>query len=109
MSEEMEQDGGQEQEVTTADVDGRVLPDEPVRKDTNPYQDAPTYLCPHCVLDVTPASHALTDGGSGDDVPEEVRSHIRQCDGIKGYQLGLKARRRQKRRLLGQHQSEISE
>lgn len=86
--------------TTTQWIDGRVLPDEPIVKTSNPYQSHPEYICPHCVCNVTPQSSVWDDPDEEEGVPAEVERHIRTCSGLEPYHLGLKARRKQKAREL---------
>lgn len=99
------QDQDPEHQIDEEAIDGRVLPDEPILKTTNPYRDTPEYLCPHCANDITP-SGSVWGEDTGDGTPEVVDQHIRQCDGLKRYHLGLQARRKTKARWLAEHRAE---
>lgn len=85
-------------------IDGRVLDDEPIVKTSNPYRSKPEYLCPHCCCDITPASSTFSQDDE-EGVPAEVQEHIRQCDGLQTYHLGLKCRWRRKARWLAQQRA----
>lgn len=84
-------------------LDGRLLPDEPIIKHYL-HESQPEYLCPHCVI-VLPKAKALDQprgrgGGESEEIPQSVRRHISECEGLEPYHLGLAARRKQKARWL---------
>lgn len=102
-------DDSSEERLPFDDLDGRILPDEPIIKTSNPYTDWPSYLCPHCASSITPANTEFQQYDPDAGTPDEVMEHIRGCDGIKGYTLGRVARRRRKRQWFREHLAEAQQ
>ena len=93
-------------------LDGRLLPDEPIIKHYR-HERQPAYLCPHCVI-VLPRAQAQPRGrGRGEsgerEIPQSVQVHIRECEGLQPYHLGLAARRRQKARWLAARGEQVAD